>query len=418
MKKTYRKFLALTICLSALLTSCFSPVFYNARNDVPPAPATILGTIRAITRYTVNSNEYLVIVADKGLLYKDATKNEHGNWKVYNKLPFDKKDIHHYDYYGESNHIGQQMLSTYADKDTLYLFTVEYVNDEAEGTAVPSKFHLYAKKITTQTGNTEWSEEGEWTTIINDDSGVYFPTYKHSDYYYSAFSIISTNAVQTNHRNVYIRRGNAYAVEDDYKETTYFQLEGLNQPVPVTISPVDETEKNNITSAVYFNNDIMFFNSIAATTNETKNDDATVVYYGKDKSVYYKKIDDAEFTQSNFRTGQYVSTLCTCKDSLIIGRANYNTTSSSAIGGLVRTTLNSEGIPAKNLVPFETNADVQLSTTHFILCMINTTPDQNEKDSSIYASIDFLGTGTSATSKIKAVGLWSYYSDRGNWNRE
>lgn len=416
MKKIYRNFLILTICLSSLLTSCFSPVFYNVRHDVRPAPATILGTIRTITRYTVNSNEYLVIIAEDELMYKDATDNEHGKWKVYNNLPFAEK--HHYDYYGSFNHVGQQMLSTYADKDTLYLFTVEYTNDEEEGTAVPSKFYLYAKQFTTTADGKTLSEDGEWTTIVNADDTTYFPFYKYSDYYNSAFSIISTNAIQENHRKVYLRRGNTEAEKDEYTTTTYFQLNGLNQPEPVTISPVDDTEKNNICSAVYFDNDIMFFNSIAATTNETKTDDATVVYYGKDKNVMYKKVGDAEFTKSQFKTGQYVSTLCAFKDSLIIGRANYESSSSSSTGGVVRTKLDENGIPGNELISFETNADVQLSNLFFILCMVNADPGKNEKDSPIYASIDFLGTGTSATTKQKSVGLWSYYPERENWNRE
>ena len=45
-------------------------------------------------------------------------------------------------------------------------------------------------------------------------------------------------------------------------------------------------------------------------------------------------------------------------------------------------------------------------------------PSKTEEEASLYATITFRGTGTSSSASFNNVGLWSYYSSRGNWNRE
>ena len=61
----------------------------------------------------------------------------------------------------------------------------------------------------------------------------------------------------------------------------------------------------------------------------------------------------------------------------------------------------------------------KLTSSYNILATLNATPDKTEAESSLYASINFYGTGSSSSSvSYTDVGLWSYYPSRGNWNRE
>ncbi len=419
MKKT-SFFLIASILFSIFFTGCFSPVYYFIKNDVTPLDGTVNGTIRNITRYTVDGKEFLVVVSDKGLEYKSVNDLQHGAWKLYPDSALPIKEKHHYDYSNLSEHTGEQLLVTHADSDTLYLVSAEYKNDLDEGTSYPSKIHIYAKKMALAE-NGEWSSNGEWKSILEDGSGInYTPIYKDGSFYFSAFALFSSNSIQNAHRKVYLRTGNTEAFDKNYRAIKYYELSGLNSPVEISVTPVDSGEKNLncANSAVYFNNQVMFFNSIAVTTNETATNDATVVYYGEQKRIYYKSINDSVFTECEFSTGQYPSTLCVCKDSLIIGRANYSSSSNSANGGVVKTSLNENGIPGKELVAFTTNIETQLQNSYFILTMINTNPSQTETESALYASVAFLGTGASSSAKFDEVGLWSYYKDRGNWNRE
>lgn len=409
---------ALLFATAMFFTGCADSVYYNVNNDVPPLDPTVNGTIRAITRYAVGGKEFLVVATEDGIQYKAVDGRAHGQWKNY-KLP--NIEIHHYDYYNKGNHTGHQLLVTHADVNTLYLVTVEYTDDDDEGIAAPSKINIFAKQVSLQ-DETTWSEDGDWTSILDNGSGInYTPFYKDSSAYLSAFSIFSTNAVQPAHRKVFLRTGDVNSNIQEQQTPVYYSISGLNAPAELSsVSPVDysNTEKNNACSAVYFNNEVQFFNSIAVTTNETATSDATMLYYEYKKNIYTKKLGDTEFTKSAFDIGQSASVLCVCKDALIIGRANYKTTSNSSTGGVVKVQLDENGNIGSALGTFSTNIETQLQNAYFILTFLNIDPSQTEADSALYSSIDFVGTGSSSAVKFKEVGLWSYYPERGNWNRE
>lgn len=420
MKKIIKNTITALFFLTTLIfTGCTDSVYYNVNNDVPPLVPTMSGTIRAITRYTVGGKEFLVATTEDGIKYKSADGRDYNQWKDY-KLP--NIEIHHYDYYGAGNHVGHQLLVTHADINTLYLVTVEYTDDDEEGITAPSKINIFAKQVTLK-DETTWSEDGEWTSILDNDSGItYTPFYKDSSSYLSAFAIFSTNAVQPAHRKVFLRSGDVNSTVTEQQTPVYYSISGLGAPVALSsVSPVDysNTEKNNACSAVYFNNEVLFFNSPAVTTNETASSNATMLYYEYDKYIFYKKAGASEFTKSAVAIGKSpASVLSTCKDALIIGRADFSTSSNSSTGGVVKFQLNEDGTLASELGTFTTNIETQLQNAYFILTFLNVDPSQAEADCALYSSIDFVGTGSSSAVKFKEVGLWSYYPERGNWNRE
>ena len=280
---------------SLLLTACYNSVFYDVRSDVTPESATVSGNITSITRYTVNGTEFLVLAADGGLRYKAVKNGYHDAWVTMSSddLPFEP---HSYDYFSEV-HNGEQILKVLADSNTLYLVTASYVNDSSQGTTIIDKVKLYGTQISSFSLNDDSLEEWaspSWTTIIDEDtSSTYFPTYIYSYYNYSAFAVFQTNAPQASHRKVYIRTGDPAAYDDDYTSVSYYEVSGLSAPTSLTISLVDSEDDesdNAARSAVWFNDSVLFFNTLASTTNETYDTEASRFYYTDGDTLYLSSI--------------------------------------------------------------------------------------------------------------------------------
>ena len=439
--KKYKKLsliLASILCAFAFL-SCYNDVFYEITQDVESEDATVSGVIAQITRYTVSGTEYLVCNADGGLRYKLASNRTHGSWSTYDNLPF---ELHSYDYYA-STHNGQQIIQVLADEDTLYLLTCEYFNDDDEGTVAPKYIRLWGAKLT------GWDTAADWTEIeksTSDTAGQKFIIYKNksSGYYYSAFCIFSTNSVNPAYRKVYLRSGKYGAYysaksknisSSEITTPVYYDvsLSGLSEKAIDTVwsgsSAVTNSTKYNISSAAYFNGDYSFFASPAVVTNEFYSDMTytnlssnttysapTCVYWGSGSTLYY--ITDVTATSSSGSIGasRTISSLAVCSDSIIIGRGNVNSTSTSTSGGITRSLL-SNGVPT-GTTDFTTNAESQISSGYIVFSLLNANPAEAELDSALYASIGFLGTGSSTSVSYSNIGLWSYYPSRGNWNRE
>ena len=415
MKKINTFLLALSLSILFLLTGCFSPVFYEIRKDVEPEEATVSGVINSITRYTVDGKEYLVVSADEGLRYKDISIQAHGAWQSFDLTSaIEGFSYHSYDYFN-SQHNGYQIIKVLADSTYLYVVGAAYTNDDSEGITMPSDICIWGGTVTLDSDG-KWVNGG-WKKIEVPENTFRF--YQYSSYYYSAFSVFQTNSPLQKNRKVYIRSGNADAYNSNYKETSYYSLENCTV-TKVSISPSDSTSTSNISSVVILNDKPVFFNSIAATTNETYTTEASRIYYGDGEDLYYSDADGSTSFVKALNTGNKISCLATCSDSILIGRAYYASTSSSAYGGLVKTSL-TNGVPGSELIDFSTNASFQLSTAYFIDSLVNSTPDKSELESALYASVSFMGSGSSTSSESISydnIGLWSYYPSRGNWNRE
>ena len=406
---------------SLLLTACYNSVFYDVRSDVAPESATVSGNITSITRYTVNGTEFLVLAADGGLRYKAVKNGYHDAWVTMSSddLPFEP---HSYDYFSEV-HNGEQILKVLADSNTLYLVTASYVNDSSQGTTIIDKVKLYGTQISSFSLNDDSLEEWaspSWTTIIDEDtSSTYFPTYIYSYYNYSAFAVFQTNAPQASHRKVYIRTGDPDAYDDDYTSVSYYEVSGLSAPTSLTISLVDSEAKesdNAARSAVWFNDSVLFFNTLASTTNETYDTEASRFYYSDGDTLYHSAENSTEIESTVLDAGSTITALMTCSDAIIIGRGDFSSSASTS-GGVKKTSL-TDGVPGTELIDFTTNASFQLSTSYYVTTLINATPANAELDSDLYAAITYIGTGTSTSVSSKNKGLWSYYPARGNWNRE
>ena len=465
MKKNKLLFITATILTAFAFTSCFNAVFYSIRKDVPPEESTVKGVINSICRYTISGEEYLFLGANDGLRYKlaktgNVRDSNNSSWKVYSDLPF---ELHKFSYYssdGKGEHIGQAILKVLADKDTLYLVTTDYNHEYVDGYSYPNHTYIWATKLSEEGGKIS----GNWKEITfdNDIFPYNYDKVNNIRIYYSHFNVFSTNSVNPDHRKVFVRGNNK---NGDIGGDCYFELKGLdsegnpNKPEEIklakvadftndTIAVIDSSSTAspaNIDSVAYLGDTLYFFDSIAVTTNEhyeTKDNNGTVEveyinpsilyfarsenkskdseedYHPSTKELAYLYLKDGKpaLGETTTSCGEIISSLAVTKDSILIGRGDYSVATSNA-GGIVKAKLNN-GIPATELSSFDTNASIQLSYSYQILTLLVVDPEKTEEENTIYSSITFKGTGSSAGTSFDNIGLWAYYPSRGNWNCE
>ena len=395
---------ALLLFLTFNLTSCWQPIFYELRKDVKPEEPTVSGVIPNITRYTADGVEYLFLSADGGIRYKPVANNIHGSWFVY-PTPF---ALSSYDFQA-SAFVGQQVISVFANSDTLYILSAEYASTGSEGITIPSKINLWGKT------NSTLSYAEEWKLIDTTSTMNMFPIIKtvNTDYYTNFFNVFQTNSPMPAHRHTYIC---------SYDTTTmkyrYFELNGTNPPVEITIPRVEDALSGEtyldgsaarVYSAAYLNGSVRFYSSRAVVTDETFTEEAKHIYYGESTALWYT---DGTTASMALNAGEYISCLEVCSDAILIGRGATFIESKDA--GIVKTTREENGTPGSFLVPFATNASFQITEAYTVLALLNATPGNAELASSLYSSVSFYGTN----GVFKNIGLWSYYPERGNWNRE
>lgn len=417
MKKTFKTLtfgLLLAACAIHFVSCGYDPVFYGIMHDVAPEKATVNGNITSIARCTINSEEYLFLSSGGSLTYKLASRSQHGEWTDDNiVLPF---TLHHYNYFSTSSesegHVGQQILKVISDQNNIYLLTASFQQDDEYGVVLPETIYLWTCPLSAVfSGNTaSWSNLAENASL--------FPT-RHDNsqsLFMMDFALFYTNTPKPEHRKAFLSVTN-----DETKVTTYYDLNGaaapsLNSTIGTGSNFVKlSAEDKAVSSAFYIGDEIYFSDSLAVTTNETRSKNATqacLAGIDEKKNLYTFTGGSA----THFITvSSPVSCLAFTADSILIGEGSYSANYSSN-GGIERVLLNSDGTPQTAVAEFDNNAQYQFTSDYIILTLICADPSKTELDASVYASISYRGSSSSAS--FENVGLWSYYPDRGNWNRE
>ena len=157
-------------------------------------------------------------------------------------------------------------------------------------------------------------------------------------------------------------------------------------------------------SCVYYKGDVIFFSSLASTTNETALSPATVYYYGVGQWLRW----DGEIKNIvGYSCEGTLMSLGVTADYLLVGTN----------AGIKHRPLTNR-MPGPVSVDFKTNAASTLNSAYQILSLLVVNPELNETQTAIYASQVYSGTGSSNSAQFDHVGLWAYYPYRGNWNRE
>ena len=143
------------------------------------------------------------------------------------------------------------------------------------------------------------------------------------------------------------------------------------------------------------------------------------IYLGIGKTLYYSEGISVSNFQSAISFKNDISSLAPTSDSILVGCGNDKT---GTAGGIHKVAYRSNGIPSDKESDFNNNnAKVQLPASYMVPVLLNDSPltsNYPEGKAIIYGSASFAGLGANYNNRIENIGLWSYYPNRGNWNRE
>lgn len=431
MKKTL--FSIAVFAAAFVSTGCYDAIFYNIRNEVPLEDGIINGYTNSIVRYQKDGAEFLYL--QNGNIYYKQISDENGGltanqshdkWKEDKTAPGGLE----YSYYDEE-FSGTYSCILAADENYLYLLGATPEYDQDNGRNVLKNFTLY------------YSDGTKWEKIpaVNEIIKTYEGTLKDTHYMMDAsIQLFCTNAPQKEHRKAYIRIGGGSPYYTDVSEKQNYgdfnrngdvincgiiKLDGPDTTaavIPEGTGKIGGLEKTgagkNTLSAVYANDTVYFLDYVAASTNETKNDDAAWIYFGdgeKLKSLAVSSIASAasETLVSTSGCDDDILSLCVTNDAVILGTfeegAYYVATE--------------DGKPAESTSSFPDkmkNADTVMCDPYIVRVLFCTDPSlgATETGSALYSALQFRYTESVASASYKNTGLWSYYSARENWNKE
>ena len=429
-------FLSISIAAAAFgFTSCYDAIFYNIRTEVPLEDGVINGYINSIVRYQEPDGTEFLYLQNGNVYYKqisddtdNLTKNQnHDKWTKDSSAP----EGISYSYF-DQKFSGTYSCKLASDSKYVYLLGATPEYDESSSRNILKNFKLYC-----------YSKESGWQSVeaVNEILGYYESTLDDDKYMMdSSIQLFCTNTPQNAHRKAYIRigGGSPYYSWMSAKQTygNDFTSEVINCGIielngtdtdTTTVVPegtgkigtLDKTGAGkNTASAIYANGTVYFLDYLASSTNETKNKDADYIYFGNGNILYWFEAAsvssvtalDAEPVGKSTGCAADILSMCVTNDSIILGTYEE---------GAYRVKTDS-GKPETSTSDFTTNADSVMYNPYIVRMLFCTDPSLGETDdgSALYSAIQFRYTESSASASYKNVGLWSYYKDRGNWNKE
>lgn len=419
-------------------TGCYDAIFDSIRNEVELEEGTITGFVHNIARYRFNDTEYLMTT--NGSIYiKRADVSRHGAWAEVsgNGLP----GTISYSYW-DSEFSGVHFYKVAADANNVYALGCDFVYDDDETRNVPDKFYLYAADISGSATGLVWNLVTDVTAEINQ----YKDTLTSSNFGMDlSVHLFCTNTYDSANRHAYIRigGGSPYIANTANTKWEVYELNGNGSATPRASDETDHAEITSKTlSAVYFGGSVHFLKFLNAITNEQTGHSAEYLYFGDEGDVLSscKSSDwnddirdfcsgkvttladgnEDKLVRIGVGTGAPIISMCATKDSLLLGTGyNRSTGSSSGSGkGIFKVTLADDGTPGITTVSFSTNADSVMCAPYHVRLLFCTDPSKKESEADLYSAVDYIYTAQSAGASITNRGLWAYYPNRGNWNRE
>lgn len=442
---SFRLLFILIIAFSLFNTSCgHDPIFNIINSEVKPEKNGICGHINSFV--TFNGNLYLAtnFLYEKPLNTYSANKTLNGGWTRITDSstePFN----------------GRQIIFIVADCNYLYAYTITYGLDEQHTNVPDSVIIYYSSDART------WNpiDNNHFYSLISDalKETILTPSEKEGVAVLKALNnpfryihmIFDNNAYDSADKRVYaviVYNINA----DGDMETRLYALDGNNAPVEIPAGTNNSINMNTLVSkenasysprysltAVNFNGADYFFeykgaiadknyiylspesnkvyiaNGWEASRRKTKVSDILKSYTIEDYGFTLTKDGITESAKTvSINSGSIISFGIT-KDKLILG-----TTS-----GIAHVNFDSDRIPGTELQSFSTNAASVLHSPYNVLALfvVDSFVDplnlKDEINCEIYASNEYKGYySTSTTALFEDIGLWAYYPERGNWNKD
>lgn len=461
-------------------TGCYDAIYQNIRDEIELTTQKMPGFINNIARYNKDGEQYLFLT--NGVIkYKNAKDAEHGKWKELsgNGLP---GSVHYV--FEDTKFKGFYFSKIIADQKYVYALGFEPSYDTDNSRNVPKNLKIYYSKMISDGEFAEWKEISALSKIMTDYRADLDKI--DDDNYGMAISchLFGTNSVNPEHRVAFLRvgGGSPYLGNARNEKSVLYRLDGetINPEAEVSSDSSGSDSGDycysefdlDTLSVVYFGGKYHFMNFLNAETNEGTTDSSgtartepTYVYFGDyGHNLYYFSVDDFNVRPEEFKkmfkypraeyrldklkdivtdptkllskggeTAGYlekvsdsnVISFAVTSDSLLLGTGSnrsYNSSASNGSGAVGIKIDQSTGKPAKKTDSFETNAGSVMREPYIVRALLAVDPSKKETETSIYSSMDYIYTATSATANSTNRGLWAYYpkadGSKGEWNRE
>lgn len=455
-------------------TGCYDAIYQNIRDEIELTTQKMPGFINNIARYNNGGEQYLFLT--NGVIkYKNAKDAEHGKWKELsgNGLP---GSVHYV--FEKTEFEGVYFSKIIADQKYVYALGFEPSYDTDNSRNVPKNLKIYYSKMISDGEFAEWKEISALSKIMTDYRADLDKI--DDDNYGMAISchLFGTNSVNPEHRVAFLRVGGGSPYLGNSRNETYF-LYKLNGGDFEKVASITSENKENpdagdfiysefdldTLSVVYFGGKYHFMNYLNAETNEGTTDsegnirsEPTYVYFGDfGDNLYYFSVDSynetykkmfkyprasyrsedglespAKFLSKNGETAGYlenvsdsnVISIAVTSDSLLLGTGSnrsYNSGASNG-SGAVRIEIDQSTSKPTKTGSFTTKADNVMRDPYIVRALLAVDPSKKETETSIYSSMDYIYTATSAGTNSTNRGLWAYYpkadGSKGEWNRE
>ena len=454
-------------------TGCYDAIYQNIRDEIELTTQKMPGFINNIARYDNGGEQYLFLT--NGVIkYKNAKYAEHGKWMELsgNGLP---GSVHYV--FEDTKFKGFYFSKIIADQKYVYALGFEPTYDTDNSRNVPKELKVYYTEPVIENNQLKmtWNEIEPLSAAINEYQNKIDKI--DDDNYGMAISchLFGTNSVNPEHRVAFLRvgGGSPYLGNARNEKSVLYRLDGE------TINPEAEVSSDSsgsdsgdycysefdldTLSVVYFGGKYHFMNYLNAETNEGTADsngkirsEPTYVYFGDNgKNLYYFSVDSYnetykkmfKYPRASYRltdenkkwsptdslsengepagyikdvSDSNVISIAVTSDSLLLGTGSnrsYNSGASNGSGAVRIEIDQSTGKPAK-IGSFTTKADNVMRDPYIVRALLAVDPSKKETETSIYSSMDYIYTATSAGTNSTNRGLWAYYPEKREWNRE
>ena len=383
-----------------------------------------------------------------------------------------------YDYYGEQFN-GEYIVKTASEyngtKSTLYALSTKWGKNDDYGRNIPTEFKLYSMDKIDGT----WSPISEANTYLKNCFATGKDSNYGTDL---TIQLFCTNTPKIENRRAFLRlgredkwfnavdeKGNTievdciifelsaskltpiyYSKRTKQSDSTY--LKEIYKDSSLAFSK-PETLSSKTVSAVEMQGEVYFLPFIGSTGNSTPESDGTFICYGSGTNAFYftkldyesldeftaKKIFNGTETDETenintivaFWTGRKDSSgkvaerpselkevgLSTNNDIISASASKDDILFGTRGNGVFRALIKQDGSIEKTN-EFISNTSSIMASPYIIRMIFTVDPSKDGATTSRYSAMDFIYTASNAGANDSHRGLWSYYKERGNWNRE
>lgn len=386
-----------------------------------------------------------------------------------------------YDYYGEKFN-GEYIVKTASEynvtknKSTVYALSTKWGKNDDYGRNIPTEFKLYSMDKIDGT----WNPISEANIYLKNCFATGIDSNYGTDLTIQLFCT-NTPKIENRRAflrlgredkwfNAVDEKGNTIEVDciifelSDSKLTPIYYSKRTKQPDSTYLKEIykdsslasskPETLSSKTVSAVEMQGEVYFLPFIGSTGNSTPVSDGTFICYGSGTNAFYfTKLDyeslDGKFTAKKivngtetddtenintivaFWTGRKDSSgkvaerpselkevgLSTNNDIISASASKDDILFGTRGNGVFRAIIKQEGSIEKTN-EFISNTSSIMASPYIIRMIFTVDPSKDGATTSRYSAMDFIYTASNAGANDSHRGLWSYYKERGNWNRE